>query len=59
MSTEEELRQAERDAYVRWYIVRDINSGFGSGPAEAARVNHEIALLNLNRFLREQEAAKG
>ncbi len=59
MSTEEQLRQAERDAYARWYIARDINSGFGSGPAEAARVNHEICLLNLNKFLREQEAAKG
>ena len=58
MSTEEQLRQAERDAYVRWYLIRDIKTGYGSSAAEAARVNHEIALLNLNRFLREQEAAK-
>ena len=51
-----ELRRAEQDAAFQWRYVRDINSGYGREAAEAARVNHEIALLNLNRALKAQAA---
>ena len=47
-----ELRRAESDARWHWQYVRNLNSGFGSPTAEAARVAHEIALLNLNAYLR-------
>ena len=50
-----DLKQAERDAYVRWYICRDINNGYGKETAHAARVAHELALMNLNRALRQQK----
>jgi len=50
----DDLRKAESEALSHWAYVRDINSGFGSPTAEAARISHQLALTNLNRALREQ-----
>ena len=52
------LQQAEREAASHWEFVRDISSGFGRETAEAARINHQLALLNLNRALRNKEEGR-
>ena len=46
------LQKAEQEALSHWTYVRNIESGCGRDAAEAARVAHEIALLNLNAYLR-------
>ena len=51
------LEQKVFDAWADWNYVRRIENGFGSGPAEAVRVRYELALLELNRARREQEAS--
>ena len=51
-----DLRRAEQDARVYWNYVRDINKGYGKEAAAAARVAHELALIKLNRALRQQNA---
>ena len=51
-----ELQRAESDAAWKWRVARDINSGNGKESAEAARVNHQLALVNLNRALKAQAA---
>ena len=51
-----DLKRAEQDAYLYWNYVRDINSGYGKETAHAARVAHELALIKLNRALRQQNA---
>ena len=49
------LEQKTFDAWAWWNYVRRIENGFGRGPAEAARVNYEIALLELNKARREEQ----
>jgi len=51
-----ELRQAEKEAASHWEFVRNIQSGFGKEAAETARVAHQIALLNLNKALKEENS---
>ena len=50
------LEQKLFDAWADWNYVRRIENGFGSGPAEACRVNYEILLLEYNKAKREQQA---
>jgi len=53
-----DLQKAEQEARWHWSYVRDISSGFGRETAEAARINHQLAVLNLNRALRNQEGGR-